>query len=67
MTDTEIFGNTWIVIPEGMMLLFSVVLILVVYYLGFFFGIQMEKSNEEDRKLFAEKQNREKNNKRARR
>ena len=44
MTDTEIYGNTWAVIPHGSMLVFLIIIIIVIYYLGFYFGIQMEKT-----------------------
>ena len=54
MTDTEIYGNTWAVIPHGSMLVFLIIIIIVIYYLGFYFGIQMEKTNEQDRKLLEE-------------
>ena len=35
-------------------------IIIVIYYLGFYFGIQMEKTNEQDRKLFEEERKKKK-------
>lgn len=43
------WGNVWYTITPGIMLIFVAVVLTFGYFLGFYFGIKLEKELEKDR------------------
>ena len=43
------WGNVWYTLPQGIMLIFVFLVLLFGYFLGFYFGMKLEKELERDR------------------
>ena len=60
MSSIEINGEIWPGSSPLSILFFIGIIILVVYIIGFYYGMQLEKSNESDRKLEAQESKKKK-------
>ena len=56
----EINGNIWSGTSQLYILFFIIAVIIGSYVLGFYLGMQLEKSNENDRKAFEQEQKKKK-------
>lgn len=56
----EINGNIWSGTSPLYILFFIIAVIICSYVLGFYLGMQLEKSNENDRKAFEQEQKKKK-------